>query len=61
MTNGHYEDRWAERISAAQRLSVSTIAIVGGFGTVGYIAVRLLDALVAMCHALEPVARAGGG
>ena len=50
--NGHYEDRWAERISAAQRLSVSTISIVGGFGIVGYIAVRLLDAVVQLCHAL---------
>ena len=46
-SNG-YTDHWAERLAAAQRLSISTIAVV----TLGYGFIRVLDALVAMCEAL---------
>ena len=54
-TNG-YTDHWAERLAAAQRLSISAIAV----GVLGYGFVRVLDALVRMCSAMEHAARFAG-
>lgn len=51
-TNGNgraYQDHWAERLHAMQRLSISVVAV----GALGYGFVRVLEALVAMCHALQ--------
>ena len=49
-TNGAngYSDPWAERLAAAQRLSISAIAV----GVLGYGFIRVLDALVSLCEAL---------
>lgn len=54
-TNG-YTDPWAERLAAVQRLSISSIAVAA----LGYGFIRVLDALVAMCQALDAGVRISG-
>lgn len=44
-----YQDHWAERLHAFQRLSISALAT----GALAYGFVRVLEALVEMCRALQ--------